>query len=432
MKKVTQATLPALRRKLGRHGLGQGLFFRVLPGSKCYWVYRYRVKIGGASKEREYSIGPDPEITLEQAKTEHAVLRALVRQGGDPLIARRSAPTAKAAPTFGEVADAYLRRQEERGQLGKNPKHRQQWRNTLAGLPASFRATPVNEIGPRYVFDALDPIWASTPETASRLRGRIAAVLDSVREPEDTRPNPAAWSGWLKNRLGDPRALGKIDRKTGQRVPRGHHPAMPYKDVPAFMATLKAAPGVAPKALMFLILTCARSDEVFSMPWDEVPLFQAAKLWTVPAERMKMEVEHRVPLSAPAVDILQEQSEALGKNPHVFPSPLPRQPLSTMALAKVMRRMKVAQFTPHGFRSSFRDWAADHGVEFEVAEACLAHKIGNAVTQAYLRTTMFERRRKALADWAAFLMGEETGATVVPFTGKPPGHQRPSPPQSVA
>jgi integrase len=430
MGKLTQAKLPRLLDKPGRHGDGQGLFFRTLGQSRAYWVFRYRLD----GKERELSLGPYPELGLIEARAKHAALRKqVVVDKVDVLAEKRAAKEAQAAtpqsdkPSFGEVSDQYLKRKEERGQLGKNPKHRQQWRNTLAGLPARFRDLPINEIGPRQVFDALDPIWAKTPETASRLRGRIAAVLDFAREPEDTRPNPAAWSGWLKNQLGNPKELGKLDRKTGERLARGNHAAMPYAQVPAFMASLKAAPGVAPKALMFAILTAARSGEVFGMTWDEAPFFQATKLWTVPAERMKMGVEHQVPLSDAALDLLKAQDEARGKNPHVFPSPLPKQPLSTMALAMVTRRLKVGQFTVHGFRSSFRDWAADHGVEFEVAEACLAHAVGNAVTRAYLHTTMLERRRKALADWAAFLAGEEEAdakVVQVQFAGRAAGHER--------
>jgi integrase len=418
--KLTARGIESLAKTKGRYGDGQGLFLRVLdPGKRAYWCYRYRL----AGVEREMSLGSYFELSLAEARLKHAEAHKRVAVDKiDPVAEKRAARTAATqpvpdGPSFDEVAHEFLRRQEERGRLGKNPKHRAQWRWTLTKLlPESFRALPIGAITPKHVYEALDQSWAKTPETASRTRGRIEAVLEFAREHDDLRPNPAAWSGWLKTKLGDPRALGKIDRKTGERVARGNHPAMPYADAPAFITTLMAAFGVAPRALAFAILTAARSGEVFGMQWAEVDL--DAKLWTVPSERMTMGVEHCVPLSEPALAILCGQLETRKKNPHVFPSRLPREPLSNMALAMTMRRMKAGEYTPHGFRSSFRDWAADHGVEFDVAEQCLAHAVGNSVTRAYLRTTMLERRRKVMTDWAAFLAGESPSATVVPFNGK--------------
>jgi integrase len=191
---------------------------------------------------------------------------------------------------------------------------------------------------------------------------------------------------------------------------------MPYVEAPAFMAKLKDAPGAAAKALMFIILTAARSGEVYGATWDEIDL--DAKRWTIPKERMKKAAaEHVIPLSDSAVAILRDQDAARGKNQFVFPSPRPRRPLSGVAMPLVMRRMGVDEYTVHGFRSAFRDWAADHGVDFEVAEACLSHTIGNQVTQAYLRSTMVARRRGVMADWAAFLTDETTTGTVIPLKG---------------
>jgi len=190
---------------------------------------------------------------------------------------------------------------------------------------------------------------------------------------------------------------------------------MPYAVVSAFMSKLKETSGSAAKALQFVILTAARSGEVFGMQWDEIDL--DAEVWTAPAQRMKAQREHHVPLSAAAVDILRGQLAARrGKQSYVFPGKGGRTPLSNMALAMAMRRLDAGHYTVHGFRSAFRDWAAEHGVDDSVAEQCLAHKIGTAVTRAYLRTTVLERRRKVMADWAAFLTGES--ATVVPFKGK--------------
>jgi integrase len=412
--RLTHTGLKGLLERPGRHADGKGLFFRTLGGGRGYWVYRYRFD----GKEREYSIGPYPAVKLIDARTEHLALAKRVKVDKiDVLQERLSAKAAKAEaalpvstkPTFGKMADQYLERQERRGLLGKNPKHRAQWRSTLSNLPASFRDLPVDQIGPKQVFEALDPIWDKTPETASRLRGRIAAVLDFAREPEDTHPNPAAWSGWLRTKLGSPTKLGKIDRKTGKRVPRGHHAAMPYADVPAFMAKLKAAPGVASKALMFVILTAARSSEAFDLKWDANEIdFEAAR-WTIPADRMKMKEEHRVPLSGAAVEILRGQLEARGKNPHVFPSPLPKQPLSDMALAMTIRRLGAAEFTVHGFRSSFRDWCTEIAkADFATAEKCLAHEVGNKSSQAYDRSDRYDLRVPLMTRWAVHCFPTES------------------------
>jgi integrase len=175
---------------------------------------------------------------------------------------------------------------------------------------------------------------------------------------------------------------------------------MPYKDVPAFMAKLKAAPGIAPKALMFAVLTAARSSEVFDMPWEEID-FEAK--WAIPADRMKMVEDHRVPLSDAAVEILRAQLEARGKNPHVFPSPLPKQPLSDMALAMTMRRLGAGEFTVHGFRSSFRDWATEIAkADFATAEKCLAHEVGNKSSQAYDRSDGYDLRIPLMTRWANY------------------------------
>jgi len=401
--KLTARSAESLAKRKGRWLDGGGLFLRTLePGEKTYWVYRYRLD----NRDREASVGSYPAMTLAQARIRHADLRAQVLKGIDPVGERRKAkaPAKSDAASFGAFSDAYLERKEKRGELGKNPKHRQQWRNTLAKLPAWFRDLKVDEIGPQQIFEALDPIWAATPETGGRLRGRIAAVLDSARGPNDTRPNPAAWAGWLKLKLGSPRKLGKIDRKTGERVKRGNHSAMAHADVPAFMAKLAEAPGGASKALAFTILTCARTSEALRMTWDEVDFDKA--LWTVPVNRMKMDRQHEVPLSDQAIAILRAQEiERTDASQFVFPGARPKQPLSNMSMAMLLRRMGAGDFTVHGFRASARSWMAEVGVPFELAEACLAHSVGNAVVAAYLRTTMLPRRRETLIKWAAFCCG---------------------------
>jgi integrase len=448
MGKLTQAKLPRLIEKPGRHSDGQGLFFRALGQSRAYWVYRFRSPDPETKgRERELSIGPFPEVSLIKARLKHAELRKrVVVDKADPLAEKQAAKALVAAspktkkPTFGECADSYLDRKEERGQLGRNQAHRAQWRSTLAGLPTWFRGLPVDEIGPKQVFAALDPIWAKTPETASRLRGRIAAVLEDAREPEDVRPNPAQWTGWLKTKLGSPRELGKLDRTTGERVARSNHAAMPYKDVPAFMAKLQATPGVAAKALQFVILTGARSGEMFGMTFDEVKLDYEELVadgvratipaWIVPAARMKKGHKHfsetgephRVPLSPQAIDIFNDQlAKRSPRQEYVFESPIgvgskvhrdgAHLPLSSMALAMTMRRLGAGEYTVHGFRTSLHKWATEIAkADLATVEKCLAHKIGTKVTQAYDRSDRFVLRQPLMVRWADYVCPAPTEA----------------------
>jgi integrase len=395
-----------LTKPPARHADGQGLFFKTTGKGKAYFVARYTIHGTG----RETSLGPFPELTLDQARIKHLRMLADIAEGRDPVAERQKGKAVAkvvrrtGATTFSEAADAFLDRQDKRGKF-RNLKHRWQWGATLAKLPASFRDLPVDDIGPQQVFDALDPIWSKTPETASRLRGRIAVVIDSARRPDDTRANPAAWSGWLKDKLGSAKELGKIDRKTGERVGRGHHAAMDYRDLPQFMARLTLLNSVAARALEFTILTAARSGEVFGATFDEMDFDE--RVWTVPAKRMKMKVEHNVPLSDPALAILRlQRAVASEKNPHVFPGARPMQKLSNMAMSMAMRRLGAGAFTVHGFRISFRNWAAKQRIEFEIAEACLAHQVGNAVTRAYLRDTVLENRRPVMTDWADYVTGQ--------------------------
>jgi integrase len=236
--------------------------------------------------------------------------------------------------------------------------------------PALTGSEQSNQVEQNAVRRVLEPIWTRTPETASRLRARIEAVLAAAQVAghiDADKPNPARWKGWLDHMLPNPRKLGE----------RGHHPALPYADVPAFMASLSEpsngpTPGAA-RALMFTILTAARSGEVLNMTWDEVSFDTA--VWTIPASRMKMGKEHAVPLSDSALAILRAQEAGRGNNPFVFPG-RPQRPLSAMAMSMLLRRMKV-DATVHGMRSSFRMWAADVAhAPFEVAEQCLAHVTG--------------------------------------------------------
>jgi integrase len=404
--KLTNAGLKKLLEKPGRYGDGDGLYFRTIGGNRAYWAYRYRAD----GKEREVSIGPFPEVSLADARAKHMELRKrVVVDKADPLAerhaAKQAAPVApKTKPTFGEFADAHIRTMS--GQW-RNPKHRAQWTMTLTKYCAPIRPTPVDQIDTEGVLRVLTPIWTKTPETASRLRGRIETILNAAKaQGHRSGENPAAWRGHLAHLLPNP-------KKVGQR--RGHHAAMRYDDVPAFMATLKAAPGEAAKALTFAILTAARSGEVFGATWDEINLDEG--VWVAPPDRMKARREHRVPLSAPAIDILRGQLAERGKNPHVFPGARQNQPLSITALAMAMRRLGAGSFTPHGFRSAFRDWAGDKtSFSREVAEAALAHVIGDESERAYRRGDALDKRRVLMNAWADFCF--PTGDNVIMFPAK--------------
>jgi integrase len=405
MAKLNNAAVKGLIKKPGHYGDGAGLYFRVEGGEKAYWVYRYQSPNG---KRRVMSLGPYPEVGLAEARARHADERAKVTHKRDPLDEKRHAAAgARAKPTFGEIADEHLRAHQD---SRKNDRHRRQWFVALTKHCAPIRDMPVDEVDTEAVLRVLQPVWTRAPEIASRLRGRIEKVLDSARalgHIDPDRANSARWRGHLDHLLPNPKKLGE----------RGHHAAMPYSDLPAFMAKLEAASGSAAKALMLAILCASRSSEVFGMTWDEVDLHD--KLWVAPGERMKMGVEHHVPLSNAAIDLLRGQLAARRpKQSHVFPGARPGKPLSNMALPMTMRRLGAHDYTVHGFRSAFRDWAGDHGVDFEIAEACLAHAIGNSVTRAYLRSTMVERRRPVMQAWADFLARDSEQGRVVPFKGK--------------
>ena len=289
--KLNNTAVKSLSKKPGRHGDGGGLYLRVLEGGAAFWSYRYRSN----GQEREMSIGRYPELSLAEARVKHMELRKRVLiDKGDPA---REKHQGASAPTFGEVANAYLAAHER---SWRNDKHRWQWRQTLTDYCAPIRDMPVDAIDTAAVLRVLKPLWTSVPETAARLRGRVETVLDSARalgHIDENRANPARWRGHLDKLL-----------PKRQRLTRGHHAAMPYAAVSAFMSKLKETPGSAAKALQFVILTAARSGEVFGMQWDEIDL--DAKVWTAPAERMKAQREHHVPLSDAALDILRGQLAA--------------------------------------------------------------------------------------------------------------------------
>ncbi|QWC57470.1 DUF4102 domain-containing protein [Erythrobacter sp. 3-20A1M] len=407
-RKLSNALTPLAVKnaKPGRHADGAGLHLLVKPSGARSWVYRFMLN----GKSRDVGLGAAGlgGMSLADARDEAAALRLKVKAGIDPLEERdREAAEALAAAqaakvagtTFRDVAAAYIAANEE---SWRNPKHRQQWRNTLdTYVYPVIGNLPVAEVETAHVLKILEPIWKGKAETASRIRGRIETVLDSAKARGYRQgENPARWRGHLAQIL-----------PARTRLSRGHHKALPYEVIPAFVKTLRAREAVAGLALEFTILTTARSGEVIGATWAEVDLDKA--VWTIPADRMKAAKEHRVPLSPRAVAILKSL-QPLGSE-YLFPGAKGGK-LSGMAMGMLMRRMKV-DATVHGFRSGFRDWAAEcTGYAHEVAEMALAHTIENKVERAYRRGDLFDKRRRLMDDWATYCAHERAaGAKVMPI-----------------
>jgi integrase len=389
----------AATSKPGRHGDGAGLYLVVSATGARKWVYRFT--FGG--KVTEMGLGSADGASLAQARVKAGLARQSVAAGRNPIEARREAMRIEAGkPTFGAVADALIAAKESEW---RNEKHRAQWRMTLETYAAPLRSRPVDEIDTGAVLAVLTPLWQTKPETASRLRGRIEAVLDAAKaQGHRSGENPAAWRGHLSHLLP----------KRG-KLTRGHHAAMAYDGVPAFVARLREREALAAMALEFTILTAARSGEALGALWCEIDL--AAKVWTVPAERMKAAREHRIPLSDRAFAILERLAKAKTVD-FVFPSSRAGKPLSGMAMEMLLRRMDQDNVTVHGFRSAFRDWAGNEtSFPREIAEAALAHVIGDKAEQAYRRGDALEKRRALMAAWANHCEPGEAGSAgaVVPF-----------------
>ena len=374
------SSLAVDRRKVpGRASDGGGLYLSVSPTGSKSWVFMW-VRNG---RRREMGLGPYPAVSLIAARTKAADCRAIVADGRDP-IEQRSRSGRK---MFGECADAYIDAVKSEW---KNAKHAHQWRQSLTQYCGRIRDLPVDAIGTDEVLGVLTPIWQTRAETASRLRGRIERVLDyAAAHGWRSGENPARWRGHLKNVL-----------PKRQKLYRGHHAAMDYREVPTFLRKLRQHEAMAARALEFAILTAARSGEVLNARWDEIDLDEA--VWTVPAVRMKAGQIHRVPLSPRALDVLRPLRE-LSASGYVFPGHRHEKPLSGMAMQMLLRRMKVDNATVHGFRSSFRDWCGDCTTfPREIAEAALAHKVGDEVERAYRRRDAIEKRRQLMDAWAAY------------------------------
>lgn len=383
----------------GRYYDGDGLILVVRDAEIAWWVYRYTRN----GKTRDMGLGRargQNSVPLADARKRAAAARAIYHAGGDPLAERDAQKAARHAEaitqaahrhTFEQVADRYVAAHES---SWRNPKHRQQWRNTLRDYVfPKIGPLPVCDIETGHVTEIIEPLWTSKPETASRIRGRIEAVLDyaKARGWRDGE-NPARWKGHLANLLP---ARAKV-----QRVE--HHAALPWEKIGDVVARLHASHGMAARAVEFAILTAARSNEVRGARWAEIDLARA--VWIVPADRMKAAKEHRIPLSQRAVEILNEMA-TLGTDPGalVFPGQRSGSPLSDVALSKAAKAAAQENITVHGFRSTFRDWIAEAtAYPRELGEKALAHTLSDKVEAAYQRRDMIEKRARLMADWATF------------------------------
>jgi integrase len=337
------------------------------------------------NKRREMGLGSIRDVPLAKARQRAADARQKLADRKDPL-ASRDRPRAM---TFGEAADALI---ESMSPSWRSKKHHKQWSTSLSGYCADLRNMPVAAVRTDDVIGVLKPIWGAKSETASRLRGRIERVLDFARaRGQRSGENPARWRGHLDALLPRP-----------AKLTRGHHKAMSFEDVPKFLEVLRCRGGVTALALEFVVLTAGRSNEVLGARWDEFDL--SKRVWIVPAARMKAGREHRVPLSPAALAILDYLKEVRDGD-FAFPGRRRGRPLSPMALVMVLRRMKV-DATVHGFRSAFRDWVGERtSFPRELAEAALAHLVGDAVERAYRRGDALEKRRELMEVWAMYTAG---------------------------
>ena len=412
-KKIENLTLP------GTYEDGDGLRLFIKPNGKKYWVLRFQL----AGKRREMGLGTYPAIGLKEARQKSSDRRRLLRDGIDPLQARDDERTAQQAAenqrirksvTFQDVSNDYI----EAHRAGwKNVKHAQQWTNTLATYAAPVIGDlTTSQITTEHLLEILKPIWASKAETASRVRNRIELVLDAakargLRDGE----NPARWRGHL-DKLLPPSAKAKRTQK---------HPALPYSELSRFIQALNSVEGLSASALKMTILTACRTSEVLDADWSEVDL--KAKLWSIPAARMKAGKVHTVPLSDPLIALLEGLPRIKGSS-LLFPGIRKGRPISNMAMLMTLRRMDEKDLedggkgwrdsndrviTAHGFRSTFRDWAAEctHHAR-EVCEMALAHVVANGAEAAYWRSDLLEKRRSLMTEWANFVTLNVKGSAV--------------------
>lgn len=389
MNMLSDAKIRSLQKKKARgfYCDGGGLYLQVSPTGSTSWVFRFK----DDGKTRDMGLGSTNTFSLKEARERARQQRQLRADNIDPIEARNAEREAQRIAkmtdkTFDQCAADFL---SDNSIHWKNAKHRQQWRNTLdTYVSPVFGSVSVRAIDTALVLQVLRPIWNEKPETASRVRGRIERILShATASGARSGDNPARWTGHLKEVLPARSKVAKVE----------HHAALPWKVIGDFMGDLRGRPALAARALDFTILTAARTAETIGAKWPEIDFDE--KIWTVPADRMKGKREHRVPLSPPAIAILQElKPKARG---FIFEND--GQPLSNMAMLKLLERMGHEGLTVHGFRSSFRDWAFEcSNFPREIVESALAHVVGDKAEAAYKRGEAIEKRRKLMQAWASF------------------------------
>jgi len=373
----------------GQYGDGRGLWLQQSAFNTKSWLLRYM--IGG--RARSMGLGPYPEVSLAEARDLAHEYRKQARAGNDPIDARNEKRmvaklAAAKSMTFGECVDAYLAAQEKKW---TNAKHRAQWETTLTKGAAALCKLPVAEIDTALVMKVLQPIWHKTPETASRLRGRIERVLayatvSGYRSGE----NPARWGGHLREVLPAKSQIHDVKP----------HEALPYQRIPAFMAELRKLEGIPARALEFAILNANRSGEVRYARWDEIDFEK--KIWVIPPNRMKGGREHRVPLQGRGLDILKSLPRERG-NPFIFVGDKSARPIGEKAMLIVVAELIGNGTTVHGFRSGFKDWCAEiTSFPDALTERCLAHTERNKVKAAYQRGDLIDKRRQVMTAWSKY------------------------------
>jgi integrase len=405
MKRPLTALAISKLTKPGRYAVGHGVYLQISGKGGRSWVFRFEREYGGKRRGRHIGLGPCSLVSLAEAREKGLENRKLLLNGIDPLdhkkaLRRQALEAAAKNVTFRECADGHIAAHEA---SWGNAVHRRQWCATLdAHVHPVIGKLPVASVDTAVVVKILETIWTSRPQTASRVRGRIESILDWAKvRGYRAGENPARWRGHLDHLLPAHRRLARVR----------HHAALPFTEVPAFMSELREREGIAARALEFTVLTAARVGEVLGARWNEI----SGDIWIVPTIRMKGGREHRVPLSTYALDLLKALPRT---SEYVFPGA--QSQIANNGPRKLLRRMGRSDITVHGFRSSFRDWAAET-THFpnHVVEMALAHAIGSAVEAAYRRGDLLDMRRRLMAEWSHYCSSglSARSADVIPLKG---------------
>jgi integrase len=391
------------RRKPGMYADGGGLYLRVAEGGSKQWIFRYAVN----GRLRDMGIGPEHTLTLAEARERATEARKLRLDGIDPIEhkrAQRAALQAAAAKamTFKQCAEGFIRDNERKWD---NAKHRDEWKTTLEKYVYPILGNlPVAAIDTPLVLKVIKPLWERVPETASRVRGRIENILGwATVHHYRAGDNPARWRGHLKHALPARSEIAKVE----------HHPALPYAQIGTFMANVRRQESVGARCLEFIALTVARSGEAINATWNEINM--AARVWTIPAARMKARKEHRVPLSDAATAVL-ENMRAVCHSDYIFPGAREGRPVGENTPARLARLAAGTDITVHGLRSTFRDWVAEcTAFPRELAEVALAHAVGSDVERAYQRSDLLAKRAKLMQAWADYCEKPLSAGKVIPI-----------------